>query len=421
MPVEVILPKLSTTMDEGTIVRWLKKEGDRVQAGESLYELETDKVVMEIEAPASGVLSRVLLPAGSTAPLGEVVALIVTPEEAEAVGPEAGRRRVKASPFARRLARERGVDLAALPGSGPGGRIVGGDVRAAVEQASRPAAAGARRVIASPVARRLAEESGLDLSAVRGSGPGGRIIVEDVQKVAAVQRPSAPAEEKVVPLSAVRRVVAGRMADSARTAARVTLITESDATRLVEWRTRIKEQQAMDPVPSYTDMVVMLAARALREHPYMNARLEGQAIRLLGPINIGLAVDAERGLLVPVLRDADQKRIAAVARESQQLIEKARAGKATPDDLSGGTFTITNLGMYDVDAFTPLINLPECAILGLGRIVARQVVYKGELAIRNMMALSLAFDHRLVDGAPAARFLQRVKQLIEEPLLLLCE
>jgi pyruvate dehydrogenase E2 component (dihydrolipoamide acetyltransferase) len=376
MPIEVILPKLSTTMDEGTIVRWLKKEGERVQAGEFLYELETDKAVVEIESPAGGLLSRILLPAGSTAPLGEVVALIVTPEE-EAVATRQPEKRVKASPFARRLAQEQGIDLAALQGSGPGGRIVEKDVRAAIEK-------------------------------------------EEAQPVTAEQ-PQAPAGEKVVPLSSVRRVIAERMADSARTAARVTLITEGDATRLVEWRTSIVEQRIMIPVPSYIDMVVLLTARALREHPFMNARLEGEAIRLLGPINIGLAVDTERGLLVPVLRDADKKGIADIARESRQLVEKTRAGKATLDDLSGGTFTITNLGMYEIDAFTPLVNLPECAILGLGRIVPKQVVYRDEIAIRHMMGLSLAFDHRLVDGAPAARFLQRVKQLLEEPLLLLLE
>jgi pyruvate dehydrogenase E2 component (dihydrolipoamide acetyltransferase) len=420
-------------MDEGTIVRWLRDEGDQVQAGETLYELETDKAVMEVESPISGVLSRILLPAGTTAPLGEVVALIVSPEEAdsgqpvEESAPSPGRQpkeRIKASPLARRLAQEHGIDLATLNGSGPGGRIVESDVWAAVEQSPQPAAVESRRVIASPVARKLAQELGVDLADVKGTGPGGRIILEDVQRVADGQRPAAPeptpvpAEGEVVPLSGVRRVIAERMADSARTVARVTLTTEVDATRLVDWRTTIMEQQSVDPVPSYTDMVVMLTARALREHPIMNARLEDEAIRLLRSINIGVAVDTERGLLVPVLRDADQKGVVEVARESRQLVNKTRAGKATTDELSGGTFTITNLGMYEIDAFTPLVNLPECAILGLGRIVPKQVVYRGEVAIRHMMMLSLAFDHRLTDGAPAARFLQRVKQLIEEPLLL---
>jgi pyruvate dehydrogenase E2 component (dihydrolipoamide acetyltransferase) len=437
MPFEVIIPKLSTTMDEGTIVRWLKNEADQVQAGETLFELETDKAVMEVEAPISGVLGQILLPAGTTAALGEVAALIITPQEADggqatdAVTPsheDQPEERVKASPLARRLAQERGIDLVTLQGSGPGGRIVESDVRAALEQLAQPAAAKPGRLIASPAARKLAKESGLDLSEVTGTGPGGRIVLEDVRKAAATPPPSIPQpaagaspEGRVLPLSGVRRVIAERMAASAQTVAQVTLTTESDATRLVEWRARIVDQQLMDPVPSYTDMALLLTARALREHPYMNARLEGEAIHLLESINIGLAVDTRRGLLVPVLCHVDQKGIASIARQARHLVEKARAGKATPDDLSGGTFTITNLGLYEIDAFTPLVNLPECAILGLGRIVAKQVVYRDEVAIRHMMTLSLAFDHRLVDGAPAARFLQRIKQLIEEPLLLLCE
>jgi pyruvate dehydrogenase E2 component (dihydrolipoamide acetyltransferase) len=423
-------------MDEGLIVRWLKEEGDQVQAGESLYELETDKAVTQVESPISGVLSRILLTAGHTAPLGAVVALIVTPEEAdggepvEAVTPSLGRqpkKRVKVSPLARRLAEEHSVDLANLKGSGPGGRIVESDVRTALEQAPQPATVESRRIIASPAARKLARELGVNLSDVKGTGPGGRITVEDVQRVAAGQRPSTseptpvPAEGEVVPLSGARRVIAERMADSARLVARVTLTTEVDATRLVDWRTAVIERRSTHPVPSYTDMVVMLTARALREHPIMNARLEDEAIRLLRSINIGIAVDTERGLLVPVLRDADQKGIFAIADEARHLAEKTRGGKATTHELSGGTFTITNLGMYGIDAFTPLVNLPECSILGLGRIVPKQVVYKGEVAIRHMMTLSLAFDHRLTDGAPAARFLQQVKRFIEEPLLLLCE
>ena len=436
MPVEVIIPKLSTTMDEGTIVRWLKEAGDQVQAGEFLFELETDKAVMGVESPTSGVLSQILLPAGSTASLGEVAALIVTPEPEEVASSqplpgealEAGRppdQRVKASPLARRLAEEHSIDLAALRGSGPGGRIVESDVRAAIEGVTQPpATVKSERVVASPAARKLAQELGVNLSDIQGTGPGGRLIMEDVHKAAADQAPIAPpvpVHEELVPFSAVRRVIAERMADSARTVARVTLTTEADATRLVEWRTTIGEQGRMHPVPSYTDLAVLLTARALREHRFMNARIEGEAIRLLGSINIGVAVDTERGLLVPVLHDADQIGVAAIASQAQRLIEKARAGNITPEELSDGTFTVTNLGMYEVDAFTPLVNPPECAILGLGRIVPKQVVYRNEVSIRHMVTLSLAFDHRLVDGAPAARFLQRIKQLIEEPLLLLCE
>ena len=442
MPVEVILPKLSTTMDEGTIVRWLKDEGHEVESGEILFEVETDKAVMEVEAPATGVLAQILSPAGSTVPVAQVVAYITSPGERLGESPleppaspapqpaavperrsrdaRQQRRAPTASPLARKLAQQHNIDLAAVKGSGAAGRIVERDVREAIDKA-KTTQHEPERFTASPVARRLAKELGVDLSAVSGTGPGGRIVLEDVQRAA--ERP-APVEQAItltggqaVPLSGVRRVIASRMAESARTAARVTLTTEVDASSLVSWRSAMKAEQEVEPAPSYTDIVVFLVARALRENPRLNARLEGEAIRLLDPINIGLATHTEHGLLVPVVRDVDHKALWDIARESRRLVEKARAGKATPDELTGGTFTVTNLGMYEVDAFTPIINLPECAILGLGRIVAKPVVVQGRIAVGQMMALSLSFDHRLVDGAPAARFLQRVKQLIEEPVL----
>jgi pyruvate dehydrogenase E2 component (dihydrolipoamide acetyltransferase) len=369
-------------MDEGTIVGWLKQEGEVVQAGQPLFELETDKVTMEVEAPANGTLSRILSPAGSTLPIGQVVALIAAeagPADSPAAEPEG--RRVRVSPLARRLAQEHGVDLLALTGSGPEGRIIEADVRAAIEQ---PAAA---------------QESTSPVPAVPTPPP-----------VVPVSRR--------VPMSPVRRVTAERLAASARTVARVTLTAEADASRLVDWRSRLKDQPRREPPPTYTDLIVFLLARLLPEHPYLNARFESDAICLLDQINIGLAVDTERGLLVPVLREANMKDLPALVQESARLIERACAGRATPEDLSGGTFTVTNLGMYAVDTFTPIVNLPECAILGLGRIAPKPAVYHNEIVARHMLPLSLSFDHRLVDGAPAARFLQGLKDLIEEPLLL---
>jgi pyruvate dehydrogenase E2 component (dihydrolipoamide acetyltransferase) len=369
MPIEVILPKLSTTMDEGTIVQWLKKEGEHVESGETLFELETDKAVMDVESPATGVLSRILYPAGSTVAIAEVVAFIVTPGEEEgaaaavataaeteeqlgegvALSPSRQpQKTAKASPRARRLAQDQGIELAAIEGSGPGGRIVERDIRAAMAQTSQGPASETQRVSASPAARRLAKELGLDLSTVKGTGPGGRIVLEDVRDASTAPRPdvsqagvtptsAAPPSGDVVPLRGVRRIIAERMASSAHTAACVTLTTEADATILVEWRARIKKQQTMDPVPSYTDMVILMVAHALWEHRYMNAQLKDDAIHILETVNIGVAVDTERGLLVPVLRNADNKSLGGIAFETQQLTEKTRQGQAAPEDLTGGT------------------------------------------------------------------------------------
>ena len=234
-----------------------------------------------------------------------------------------------------------------------------------------------------------------------------------------------PAGGEIVPLTGVRKLTAQRMAESARTTARLTLTTEADATELVGLVRRFRELlEGQDAIPGYNDLFLKAVARALQDHPYLNARWTEEGadpvgIELLSEINIGLAMDTERGLVVPVIHDVPSKGLRDIAHERRDLTEHALAGKLLPDDLAGGTFTLTNLGMFDIDAFTPLINLPQCAILGMGRIRAKPVVYQGEICARQMMALSLTFDHRIVDGAPAARFLRQVKRLIEQPTLLL--
>jgi pyruvate dehydrogenase E2 component (dihydrolipoamide acetyltransferase) len=280
----------------------------------------------------------------------------------------------------------------------------------------------------SPVARRVAAELDVDVAALAARTPGKRLRradIEDEAERARSERGQLPAAESpapagaILPITAVRRTIATRMAASAHTAAAVTLTTEADATELVRLR---KELQAdgTEPVPTYNDLFARLVAPALLEHPQVNARFEGDTIVQAATANIGLAVDTERGLLVPVLRDVQAKSLRQLAREAAALVEKARSGRITPDELHGGTFTVTNLGMYEIDAFTPIINLPECAILGVGRIVPKQVVVDAaaeRVAIRQMVFLSLTFDHRLVDGASAARFLQRVKQYVEKPNL----
>jgi pyruvate dehydrogenase E2 component (dihydrolipoamide acetyltransferase) len=403
MITEVILPVLGETMNEGTIVEWLKKEGDPVERGDHLFTFESDKATLEVEAPAKGFLRQILVPTGQTVPVLTVVALITKTADED----------ISAYEF----------------------RVPGSEFQ--VAEAMKPETLEPEtRIFASPRARRLARDKGVDLAQVTGTGPDGRIVERDVAaylETLALTPPSAPtppapptpveAAEAVaeVPMSGVRAVIAQRMHESHQRTAPVTLTTEADATAFVELRERLKEALASELGfnVGYNDLFIKLVAHALRELSYMNARLEGETIRQLREIHIALAVDTDRGLLVPVIRHADGKGVAKIAREVRELVERARTGKALPDELSGSTFTITNLGMHEIDAFTPIINLPETAILGVGRIKARPAVVEGKLCVRQTMWLSLTFDHRLVDGAPAARFLQRIKQLVENPYLLL--
>ena len=444
---EVILPKLGQTMEFGTIIEWLKQEGDQVQRGEVLFTVESDKATLEVESPTKGYLRKILVPAGEEHPVLIPVALITKEADEDISSWQAGKSaglqieesanermsesvvqtkeisetsqvsdRIFSSPRARKLARERGVELALVAGSGPNGRIVERDIVTYLESTPK----------ATPVAQRVAEQAGVDLREVQGSGPGGRITKADVEGAAVPAPPvhtvaAAPTTAAEVPMSGVRSVIARRMHAGHSETAPVTLTMEVDATDLVQIRERLKASLAdkLGFSIGYNDLLIKIVARALREFPYMNARLDGDTIHQLGEVHVALAVDTERGLLVPVVRDADRKGMAEFAAELRDVIERARAGTALPDELSGSTFTITNLGMFEVDAFTPIINLPEAAILGVGRIKDYAAVVEGEVTVRKMMWLSLTFDHRLVDGAPAARFLQRIKQYVEEPYLLL--
>jgi pyruvate dehydrogenase E2 component (dihydrolipoamide acetyltransferase) len=432
MAVPVIMPKLEMAQETSTVIEWLKQEGEHVEKGEPLLVVETQKVTVEIESPASGILSGIRVKPEQVVPVTEVIAYILQPGEdlpleAETISPPLPQApappAVRATPVARRMAKDHGVDLSVIVGTGPGERVTKTDVEAAVSALSRFAEEPHEKLRATPAARRIARERGMDLSAVTGSGPRGRIQAADALTFTPAPIVISETVAEVIPLKGVRRVIAERMAASARTTARVTLVTEADAKAFVEARERLKADvvEEWGFAPGYNDMLGIIVARALRELPYMNARLsdDGEAIEWLSAVNLGMAVDTERGLLVPVIRDADQKGLQAFGTEFRALVERARAGKATPEDLTSGTFTITNLGMYDIDAFTPIINLPEAAILGVGRIQPKPVVRDGEIVVRQMWTLSLVFDHRLVDGAPAARFLQRIKQFIENPYLLL--
>ena len=440
MAKEVIMPKMGQTMEEGTIVEWFVKEGDQVKKGDPLFKFESDKAALDAESPANGAVLKILHSAGTEVPILEVVALIGEPGEdissylAAEPGPKAEAtpaataetgttaptptpaapqrapgERIFVSPRAKRAAREAGVDWTAIAGSGPEGRIIERDVQAYI--AAQPKA--------TPMAQRMAAEAGLELAGIAGTGSAARVTRADVSRATATQAP-AEAAGQTVPMSGVRAIIAERMSAGAQTTAPVTLTTEVDAARLVEMREGFKKAPlAGDIVPSYNDILALIAGRALQEQPNMNARLAGDQIEILPYVNVGVAVDTERGLLVPVIRDVQFKGLTQIAADFRELMNRARQGQSLPDDLTGGTFTLTNLGMFDIDAFTPIINLPECAILGVGRIVEKPVVKDGQITVGKMMALSLTFDHRLNDGAPAARFLQHIKQLIEQPYLLL--
>lgn len=441
----ITLPKLGQTMEEGVIVEWLKKEGDPVNRGDVLFQVESDKAVLEVESRYKGVLLKilagpniklpVLTPVGIIGEPGEDISALLggeanadkaesgqpTPQAEAAGGPgaetpsEAGERPFS-SPRARRLAREEGIDLALLSGTGPGGRIIEQDVQAYL--ASRP--------VATPLAERVARELGVPLPQPESGAS--RVRAETLQHAAAELAPSAtPAVVSAAPtaaptaLAGLRGIIADRMAVSAQTTAAVTLQSHVDATQLVTVRERLKETLAPELGFNigYNDLLAVIVARCLVELPYMNVQLGPEGIRQMPHVNIGLAVDSPRGLLVPVVHEAEGLGVREFAIRFRNLVARAREGKSLPDDLTGGTFTITNLGMFGVDAFTPIINLPESAILGVGRIQPEPTVIDGQVAIRQRMWLSLTFDHRVVDGAPAARFLQAIARYVQEPYLLL--
>ena len=448
MAEEFFIPKLGQTVEQVTLVKWLVEDGAKVSQGQEVMEVETDKAVFPVEANAKGYIHIGPYKEGEVVPVLTVVAVIGKPEDKFAAGAatteaasqeassgvagaaqnqvaavpaqaELSSSQVFASPRARKMAAAQAVDLARVTPTGGGGvRVAERDVVTYLGQMPK----------ATPVAQKMAAEAGVDLHGMTGTGPQGRIVKEDVaralQPSTAVSTPL-PISEVLerIPLKGVRGIIAERMGASVHTTARVTLVMEMDATELVAARTRLKErvEQTWGFAPGYNDLLAKVCATALRKFPYMNARLAPDAIELLGHVNIGMAVDTERGLLVPVVQDVDKKNLHQFGAEFRELVDRARKGRSLPDDLSGGTFTITNLGMYDVDAFTPVINLPQAAILGVGRIAPKPVARGESVVVRQMWTLSLVFDHRLVDGAPAARFLQYIKQLIEEPYLMLAE
>jgi pyruvate dehydrogenase E2 component (dihydrolipoamide acetyltransferase) len=368
---KVVMPRLSLTMKEGTVIQWFKKESETVQKGEPLVEVLSEKVTYDVEAPASGVLRKILVGEGSDVPVDQAIGLIGSADELipqEVAEPRPSPESVATAPL--------------LPKP---------------EEISE-------RALASPAAKRLAKELHVDLSQVKGTGPEGRVVEDDVRLFAELFE-AKPRVQEIIPMVGIRKTTAERLSLSARTAPHSTVVMEVDMSNAVKIH---KETQL-----SYTEMLVKAVAAALREHKIMNATLDGEQIKVFEDFNVGVAVAAENGLVVPVIRNADGKSLKEIASILQTLVEKARQGELTKNDVTGGTFTITNLGMYGVDVFIPIINPPETAILGVGRVVEKPIAVNGQVTIRPMMQLSLAYDHRIVDGAPAARFLQSIKHILE--------
>lgn len=449
------LPMLGQTMEEGTITKWTKAEGDYIRRGDIIAEVMTDKANLEVDATFEGYLRKILVKAGETVPVNAPIAIIsksldedissiltpvaemalqaaavhaqstefprTAPTAEPVAGPSADvQERLFISPRARRLAREKGVPLETLAGrgSGPQGRVLERDV----ERVWQDTVSGKPRI--TPLAERIAAEAGVDVSAVAGTGVGGRVTKEDVIRAStppALQPMVAPTESQVIKLAGLRKLVADNVVKGFFSAPPVTLVAEVDMTSCVSLREQLlpEVEKVYGTRLTYTDLIVKAVARALREFPLMNSTVQDDEIVVHADINIGVAVAVEDGLLVPVVKVADRKSLGEISKEVRELAERARANKSTPDDLSGGTFTVTNLGTYDVELFNPIRVPGQTGILGVGRIAQKPAIREGQVVARYLMNLCLTFDHRVLDGAPAARFLQRVKQLLESPLALL--
>ena len=399
MATTVIMPKLGLTMTEGTIERWLKKEGDRVQKGEPLVEIITEKINFQYESPSSGILRKILHHEGEVVKVTTPIAIIA--EEGEAL-PEVEKIRP-------------GVSIEVpMPAT----------VQSQKEREEAP-----KRILASPLAKKMAREKGIDIASLQGSGPGGRIVRTDVLKAtgritaeAAPSPPPAPIPVgKVIPLKGIRKIIAKRMTESFQNIPHFYLSLEVEMSALQGLRERLKDEieKRSSIKLTLTDLLTKVTASALKSHPAMNSRIEGDQIHLIEEINIGVAIALEDGLIVPVVHGADKKSLTEISITLRDLTQRAREGKLSIEDVGGGTFTLSNMGMLGIDKFNPIINPPECSILGVGRTVEKPVVRRGEIVIKPMAWLSLSSDHRIVDGATAALFLNHLKKLIEDPALLL--
>jgi len=441
MAIAITVPRLDWSMEEGTFVEWRKRDGDLIKPGDFIYVLESEKAAQEIEALDAGILR---IPpdgpkAGEVVKVGQVIGFVAaedetgigsaasTMSERESAGalergsaeraPALPRSRAplidpalqtspQAGPAVRRLARSLAVDIGQVAGSGPGGRITEDDIRRHTEKA----ATAPKRQAISPRARRAARELGIDWSGIQGSGANGRIRERDIQAA------TAGSKGNLIPHTNIRRTIAARMLAGHAQTAPVTLTTKADATNLVNIRQQFKSAaSARDIVPTYTDLIVKLTAVALKQHPLLQAQWREEGLFVPQPIDIAIAVDTEAGLLVPVVRAVDTLTLRQIASQTHDLIDKARAGTLSAEEMRDATFTITNLGSFGIDVFTPILNPPQCAVLGIGRIAREPAVVEDQIVPRDMVTLSMTFDHRIVDGAPAARFLATLRGCLEQP------
>jgi pyruvate dehydrogenase E2 component (dihydrolipoyllysine-residue acetyltransferase) len=451
---KVVMPKLSEAMETGKLLRWLKQEGEPVAGGDIVAEVETDKADIELEAFGSGVLRKILIAPGASVPVGSLIAVIAEPgEDISSLLGGAGAPSAPARPEPARAtptvadaqtAGPRIVPAAPSPSAAEVRRAPAAAVAAAVEAPAAdegPPVPG-QRLRASPLARKLAQKAGVDLGAIKGSGPGGRVIQRDVDAFVAAGRaapaPAAPAAPRPVaaprptplrevrpeaefedqPLTAIRAAIAKQMTQSKAPVPHFYLTTEIAMERAVALR---EELQALPDAPkvTFTDLIVRACALALLKHPGVNASFQGQAVRRYRAVHMGIAVALDDGLITPVLRDADQKSLFQIAAEARDLVERTRARKLRAQELSGATFTVSNLGMFPVDEFSAIINPPEGAILAVGAILDKPVVASGQLAVGKRMRVTVSCDHRVMDGAMGARFLADLKGLLEAPLTLL--
>ena len=488
MATQVVMPKLSPTMEEGQLSRWLKKEGDKVGVGEPLAEIDTDKATMEAQALATGVLRKILVPEGQTVPLGAIIAIIGEPDEdisglvaeASSSGAQAEKKeRIEESVQGRAYGAP--DELAQVVPGGERtqatveGQPIKGDVGGAPTDAAQatgagqgapqaqPAEAGGNgqraqggRLIVSPIAARMAAEAGINLHTLQGSGPGGRIVKRDIEAAMsgaqqqaqpeaqpaqqpqaepgqAATRPAAqpsPAPQPVQTpeggaapyreegVSTMRATIARRLAASLGPIPHIFLTTEVEMDRTVEMRRQLNELDPENKV-SINDFVIKVAAAALMQHPAVNSSFQEKTVRFYERADIGVAVALENGLITPVVRSANTKSVGQISREVKELAERARARKLAPEEYTGATFSVSNLGMFGIDEFTALINPPEAAILAVGAVTPTPVVREGQVAVRQMMRVTLSCDHRVVDGATGAKFLQTLKKILENPLYLI--
>lgn len=455
MATQVIMPKLSPTMEEGQLSRWLKKEGDKVSMGEPLAEIDTDKATMEMQALGSGVLRKILIREGESAPLGQLIAIIGEPDEdISALMSQAAATQTAKSPTPSEEANEPDAPQtvpADAPVSAPRAtdNVVEKRAGAAAgngrQESKHIESAQSGRLIVSPLAARMAAESGIDLRSVSGSGPGGRIIKRDVEELIGHGKPAAPASGSQTPqrhlhavpgspfkksataqasayrdepVSEMRRTIARRLMTSLGPVPHFFLTTEIEMDRAAEMRKGINE---LDPELkiSLNDIIIKVAAATLMQHPQVNASFQDKVVRYYAHADIGVAVAIEDGLITPIVRAADQKSLGEIAAEVRDLAESARNRKLRPEEFTGATFSISNLGMFGIEEFTAIINPPEAAILAVGAMSAKPVVRNNEIVVRQMMRVTMSCDHRVIDGATGAKFLQTLKKILENPLFLI--